>query len=82
MRVIINDQPCQTCKDEMARGITFIEATKDAFGKVERTGRWSVVTEEGARGIINGDELLASVLKCRKTYMETETYERVFGRCK
>jgi hypothetical protein len=71
-RMIVDDEPCDACKADMAKGITFIEMDKEGEGG-ERTGRWCVLREEGVIRIIDPPELLQRVLKMRKAFVTPAT---------
>ena len=62
-RLVLDYCPCDKCKEQMDTGVTLIEVdydtsdkrppiSKDSYGQeVYPTGRWCVVTEEGAKKI-------------------------------
>jgi len=80
-------EPCAACKEKMALGITIIEAdTRPAYDRqpemqrdVYPTGRWWVLSEEWARRTLQPAEMLDSVLKYRKAFMEREVCEVLFA---
>jgi hypothetical protein len=75
--MVVSDEPCDSCKSHMAKGITFIEARESTVGRgPQRTGRWCVLTEDAVRRLVR-EPLLAHVLKHRKALLEPETWERM-----
>lgn len=59
MHMVLNDNPCDKCKANMAQGLTIIEMPEGYAGKslAERTGRWCVMSWEGAEHMLNDDML-------------------------
>lgn len=70
----LDNEPCDACRAQMARGITLIESTPD--GKT--TGRWCVITEDAFRRMFNRNrEHMETVLKVRKACIGRELAERL-----
>ncbi len=49
---VVHDEPCDKCKEVQGRGITLIEVESETG---PRTGRWFVISREGAAKIFTGD---------------------------
>lgn len=65
--------PCDKCKENMALGITLMEATLGPTNKPEPTGRWVVVTEDCVNR--NFDPMAAAqTLRHRKAFLEPEVF--------
>jgi len=85
-RLILNYDPCDSCRAAMAQGITIIEARKRQPGEtahtldkartVVPTGRWVVVAEEAFRRIAVGPEGEAA-LRERRTLVDPETWKGI-----
>lgn len=90
MRMWINGdyEPCDECKKKMEQGITFIEVDdkpticENQISFVENaypTGSWCVVKEEAVKRVLEGTDILESVLKSRKSLAERETMKIFMG---
>lgn len=61
---LLDYTPCTKCKDDMAQGITLIEATPTAtkFPEIQSgcwpTGHWWVITEEAAKRVFPSNIIL------------------------
>ena len=59
-RVVANYEPCDHCKEIMAKGVTLIEVTSTDSGAVPiqkglwPTGRWCVIKREAAERLFKG----------------------------
>lgn len=74
-RMIANDQPCDKCRENMAKGITLFEASdKPAYpnqavltlmgsGEKYPTGRWFVVAEDFVRRVFDRESAKAVIDK-------------------
>ena len=81
--MILDYEPCDECKKQMARGITLIGVTdkpvsknqppisKDETGEHYPTGDWCVVTEDCAKRLFT-DDILNDVLRVRKLCLPNE----------
>lgn len=86
-RCCVSYEPCDKCKEVMAQGILFFEATDTPNHKGQPamangaypTGRWVVLKEEAVGKVISDEDMLARTLKYRKAAMEPEAYAQVFG---
>ena len=71
-QVVTGYTPCQKCQDQMAQGITFVEArptdptdnTPEIQEGVQPTGRWIVVREEVVQEMFH-PELVEQLMKTR-----------------
>lgn len=70
-RMVIGQNPCDKCKEKMALGITFAEATGHP---PQYTGRWCVVTEDAVKRMINEPAMLADVLRLRRANVEPAVF--------
>lgn len=80
MSCVLNYEPCDTCKANMALGIALLEATTRPAGDqpeiqagVYPTGRWVVITEDACKRIFDA-EMVAACLKHRKAFMEPAAF--------
>ena len=76
---ILHAEPCDKCKANMALGITMVECSSTEPGieindNMFLTGNFVVVTEDWCNRSLKPD-LLASVLKHRKAYVDPETFK-------
>ena len=84
---VIDYEPCDECKEGMARGITFMEASEHPLREdhpatqegVYPTGSYTVVKEEVVRKLITPPDMLDDVLKLRKCFLDVEIYTALFG---
>lgn len=83
MHMVMNYEPCATCKEQFARGITLIETTTRPTnnqpaidGTNYPTGRIAVVTEEAIPKIFN-EELAARVLRARKALIDSTAWAKL-----
>lgn len=80
----IDYEPCDTCKANMARGITLVEAKKTPASTnqpeiqtgVYPTGRWAVITEDAARKIF-GPASAESTIRMRKAFIDVALAEEI-----
>ncbi len=81
MHMVLNVEPCEKCRANMALGITIAEAHRRPHpncaqeGDVWLTGRWIVLKEEAFRRIIQPGPLLDDVLKKRRCNVEPAVFE-------
>jgi hypothetical protein len=69
--VVYNKEPCDKCKDWMAKGIMLIETRDGETGDNPfRTGRLWVIGEEAAKRAFGPESLLEQILKCRFSWIE------------
>ena len=73
--MVLNYEPCEVCKAQMAKGITFIEAYHTIPPKP--TGRFVVVKEEVIPKMIGNEDMQLEVLKKRVAYITPEAWEKV-----
>ncbi len=90
-RSLLSYDPCDDCKAQFEQGITLIECTehpnddddrqppiqKDHQATLYPTGRYMVVTEEGAGRLLPEGPLLDAVLSKRKGYLEVAAFEAI-----
>lgn len=74
-RACVSLEPCPSCKEKRALGITFEEWDEDSGSP---TGRWAVVTEDAVRRMIADESRLAAVLRARMARMPKDSYRAVF----
>lgn len=74
MHMVLDHEPCDQCQAVMARGITLIEATQDAYGTPHMTGRWAVITHDAAEHAFT-EPMLSSVQKHGKAYIAPEAWD-------
>ena len=78
---------CPTCAEQWAKGIAFIEATEGADPRwpdrpplpdtrAVPTGRFAVVTEDGAEYLVADKALLEAMMRRRMTLIEPAAFER------
>lgn len=81
--LVLDYEPCDGCKADMARGIALIEVkprdTRDlspgqrsrlgAFMHYEPTSRWVVMSEDWVTGQVTPEELRDTLLKARKGFI-------------
>lgn len=83
-RMLMDYEPCDTCKANMAQGITLIEATHKPQHNnqtgiqedVYPTGRWAVITEEAVPKAFDSASSVA-VLKHRKAFIDVAAAEKL-----
>ncbi len=81
--VVSGFTPCQKCQDQMAQGITLIEARPtdptstipEIQEGVQPTGRWVVMTEEAVQRIFS-PEMAETLLRTRKAFMENAMFQQ------
>lgn len=84
-RAVYSYEPCDTCKEQMARGVTIVEVTmtepippippiQTNPQTLYPTGRWSVITEGAVKRWFS-DPILSSILARRQAFMSVEMYE-------
>lgn len=88
-RTVLSYEPCAKCKEQMAQGITCIEASEipnfpgqpsmDSKREVYPTGTLSVIKEEAAERIFGHTPYWADMQRLRKTYLDRATYKMIFG---
>lgn len=88
-RMLVNYEPCPTCKANMERGIVAVElvdkgktpyppmAVDGALAYVAPTGRWVVLTEDAVRNLFPNH--VEQILASRKTFVDGELFQRYFG---
>jgi hypothetical protein len=84
-RMCASLEPCKQCEENMALGITLMEATDEEISRVEGfssshavrkpvpTGRWWVLKEDAIRRLVQPPELVEHILKAGKSYIDPET---------
>lgn len=72
-KVVLDYEPCEKCQAKMDMGITLIESTD---GKTP-TGNWLVIPEEMFKEMVSDPDILASILKARKAFIDTELFENL-----
>ena len=87
IKMCLDYEPCDKCKDAMSKGVTIISASiytkdgrppvsKDEYGNfVYTTGAWSVVKTEPAREVFNNENLQSGDSLC----LDSSVYDRMFG---
>ena len=75
--MVLSYEPCDTCKKNMALGVTLMEADKDPGEDPKPTGRWLVVREEVIRRLFTPESVAANVLTHRKAYLDREGFAKV-----
>jgi len=91
MRMILDYEPCDDCKDKMKLGVAIIEASRTPVRegwppfsthgdrKVYITGRWVVVKPEAIHDLLKPSELAEKVIAGGSTLLDVEAFSRVFG---
>lgn len=74
--MIVDDEPCDTCKGNMAKGVTLIEATP-TDGKPTRTGRWVVIDEASVSKLFRPDDVVADLLAKRAAYVTPDMWVKL-----
>jgi hypothetical protein len=86
--MVLNYEPCDTCKSTMSKGITIIEVMDSSMapecseiisGAVP-TGKWSVITESSFKQVFESKiepEVYQSVLSKGKLLLDKQIYESV-----
>ncbi len=72
---IYDPNPCDTCKEGMAQGVTVIAVDANR----ERTGRWVVVKEEAAKKIFREHALRGDGTVHPKVAIDDETFDLLFS---
>ena len=72
---IYDPNPCDACREGMARGVTIIEV--DAAR--ERTGNWVVIKEEVAQRIFREHAFREDGTVFEKIAVDVEVFESYFG---
>lgn len=81
---VVSYEPCDKCKEGMAKGITLIEASTEPTGylsmqeNVYPTGRWMVVTEDYVRRCWP-DDMVIDILKKRKCFVQEGILASMIG---
>lgn len=80
-RMVSSYEPCPTCRDDMAKGITVMEAREpDHYSeKPSPTGRWVVVNAESIKEVITPPELAEQIIAGKKTLCDVQTFRNLFG---
>lgn len=80
-RMVASYEPCDECRDLMAKGITVMEANEPTHyaDKPRPTGRWVVVSAEAIRHVITPPELAEQVIARKKTLCDVQTFRNLFG---
>lgn len=84
--VMTSYRPCTKCEEQMARGITVIEAAESVYypdrpqiqAGLVPTGRWQVMTQESIERMLAGSPMLADVIAKRKCFVEPKAFETHF----
>lgn len=85
-KLCIGYEPCDECEKNMAKGVTFMEAShKPAHDNqhpiqpnVYPTSRWVVVKEEAIGRIINNEAMAADIIKSGKAFLDVEAFTNLF----
>jgi len=85
--LIIDYEPCDNCKLNMEKGITFIEATQtpnfehqtEIMNNTYPTGRWWVVSEDGVKNMIGDAKIFKQILMWRKCYIDPDVAAKAFS---
>lgn len=75
--MVLDYEPCDECKKNMALGITLMEATKTPGDDPKPTGRWMVVKEDVIPRLFQPESVVENVLRYRKAYLDTEGFQKV-----
>ncbi len=86
-KVISDYSPCSSCKDNMNKGITFIEMSESPihdnqpmmFDRGYPTHRWAVLKEEAVSRMIEDQDIIKDILEKRKTFVDVEAFSMLFG---
>jgi hypothetical protein len=80
-RMVASMEPCPSCRADMDKGVTIIEAREPAhYTKEPRpTGRWVVVTDGFVRMNFTPDAVVSTMLEKRKAFMEPVAFKYMFG---
>ena len=82
-KMVLDIEPCDGCKVNMAKGVVLIHVTKDpiqegipeiAYG-AHPTGDWVVMTEDAIERIISPPEKAKEITTAGKALLETETWK-------
>jgi len=77
--MVIDQDPCDPCKEKMAQGITIIESRQDEDGRPHYTGRYVVLKEEAIEKIFQPKSTVDSVLAYRKALMDEAAFTALFA---
>lgn len=73
-KCVADYEPCNSCKENRAQGITFI-----SIGQDERpTGAWIVLTEDAVLRMVSPGPLLDQILKTRVAGMVEQEFNSLF----
>lgn len=80
-KMILDYEPCEKCKKNMAKGITLIEVTTtpntdnqpEIAQNAYPTGNWLVVKEDYIRNNFQPPELVEQIMAYRKAFIEKGT---------
>jgi hypothetical protein len=82
-RMVLNYEPCGSCKAKMETGIALIEVTRKLGEKRPEiipggipTGRWLVLDPEGAERVFGHTAQWPAMQKARKAVVEREIYDQ------
>lgn len=72
--VILNDEPCDECKERFAQGVTIFE-----FNEIEKkpTGNYIVVKDDFIRKIVKNEAIIKSILEERKCVVEKNVFDEM-----
>ena len=86
MHCVLDYEPCDKCKEEMAQGITLIGVAEqptsenqtpiDANRRLYPTGKWCVITEECTKRIFD-ESSSKSLLDSRKGFIAQEVMDMI-----
>ena len=85
-RCVVDYEPCDTCKGHFSKGVWVIEIasdkTKFANPPMDKkgavpTGRSMVLADNFFIRTLDDEELIDSILKSRKTFMDEETFTNI-----
>jgi len=82
--IITGYEPCQTCKDGMAQGISFVECRQAALHEEQPeiqqglvpTGRWFVIKREAVPNIL-AEPMLSQVLEKGKVFVDPQAFSQI-----
>lgn len=75
-RAVWHKEPCETCQEGMAKGITLMEMNQEG-SEAEPTGRFWVMSEDFIKRVFGPDKLVANILEHRKAFVLADTVARL-----
>lgn len=77
MHMLLDYEPCDTCRENMGKGVALFEATGMTNGKYDFTGRWMVIVEDAVRRLFHPEDVAAQVLHHRKAILDPEAFGKL-----